>query len=121
MEYDEGREITRLIAEEMLNVGRSFPNISSEKINLLAALHLTKGLILEDRYRSSFEDARVHVTELMKLNEFDDTDVRAAFNEKLLHIRAVSSDTMDREVRVKTATHLIDLFIFEFYKIVVVN
>lgn len=117
MEYDEGREITRLIAEEMLTVARSFPNISSEKINLLAALHLTKGLILEDRYRSIFEDARVHVTELMKLNEFDDTDVRAAFNEKLMDIRAVSSGSMDREVRIKTATHLIDLFIFEFYKI----
>lgn len=117
MEYDEGREITRLIAEEMHTVSRSFPSISPEKINLLAALHLTKGLILQSQYRNFFEDARAGVTELLKLKDFDDTEIRSAFNEKLVSVRDVSSETMDREVRVKTATYLIDLYIFEVYKI----
>lgn len=117
MEYDEGREITRLIAEEMHTVTSSFPNIPSEKINLLAALHLTKGLILQRQYRDIFEDARAAVTEELRMKDFDDTEIRAAFNEKLVQIQDVGRGTMDREVRVKTATYLIDLFICEVYEI----
>jgi ABC-type cobalamin/Fe3+-siderophores transport system ATPase subunit len=117
MEYDEGREITRLIAEEMQTVSSSFPHIQFEKINLLAALHLTKGLILQTQYRDIFEDARAAVTEVLGMKDFDDTEIRAAFNEKLLQIQTVGRGTMDREVRVKTATYLIDLFICHIYSI----
>lgn len=112
MEYDEGREITRLLAEEMLNVGTNFPNISPERIRILAALHLTKGLILQRQYQDIFEDACSVVIE-MTLKNFDDTEIRAEFNKKLKQIKELSSSPMDREIRVKTATYLIDLFIMD--------
>ena len=103
MEYDEGREITRLIAEEMLSVGTSFPKISPERIRLLAALHLTKGLTLQRQYQDIFEDACSAVIETT-LKDFDDTEIRSAFNVKLTQMKELSSSPMDREVRVKTAT-----------------
>ncbi|VVN78667.1 AAA family ATPase [Pseudomonas fluorescens] len=112
MEYDEGREITRLIAEEMLTIGSNFPNISPEKFSLLAVLHLTKGLILQGPYIHIFEDSCAAVAELA-LKDFDDTDIRAAFNEKLKQIKDLGPGPMDREVRVKTATYLIDLYIMD--------
>ncbi|WP_138726165.1 hypothetical protein [Pseudomonas lactis] len=112
MEYDEGREITRLIAEEMLSVGTSFPQISPKRIRLLAALHLTKGLTLQRQYQDIFEDACSAVIETT-LKDFDDTEIRSAFNDKLTQMKELRSSSMDREVRVKTATYLIDLFIMD--------
>ena len=116
MEYDEGREITRLIAEEMLTVRKSFPNISPEKISLLAALHLTRGLTLQSQYRYIFEESCEAVMEFA-LKDFDDTDIRVAFNEKLKQVKDLGPGPMDREVRVKTATYLIDLYILDMYSI----
>lgn len=116
MEYDEGREITRLIAEEMLSVGTSFPKISPERIPLLAALHLIKDLTLQRQYQDIFKDACSAVIE-MTLKDFDDTEIRTAFNDKLTQMKELSSSPMGREVRVKTATYLIDLFIMDSYNI----
>ncbi|XLX41990.1 AAA family ATPase [Ectopseudomonas mendocina] len=116
MEYDEGRELTRLIAEEMLSVGSSFPKISPERISLLAALHLAKGLILQSQYQDIFKESCEAVIEMI-MKDFDDTEIRAAFNEKLEQMKNFSSSYMDREVRVKTATYLINLYIMDFCKI----
>lgn len=116
MEYDEGREITRLIAEKMLSVGTSFPKISPERIGLLAALHLTKGLTLQRQYQDIFEDACSAVIETT-LKDFDDTEIRSAFIDKLTQMKELGASLMGREVRVKTATYLIDLFIMDSYKI----
>lgn len=116
MEYDEGREITRLIAEEMISVASGFPNISPEMVKILAALHLTKGLILEDRYRYIFNEACSEVAERC-LKEYDDADIRAALNAKLEQLRDDHALPLDRDIRVKTATYLIDRYIMDNYNI----
>jgi len=116
MEYDEGREITRLIAEEMMSVASGFPSISSEMVTILAGLHLIKGLILEDRYRHIFEEACSEVADQC-LKEYDDTEIRVVLNAKLEELRDDHALPLDREIRVKTATYLIDRYIMDNYKI----
>ncbi|MFJ3007089.1 AAA family ATPase [Pseudomonas fluorescens] len=116
MEYDESREFTRLIAQEMLSVGTSFPKISPERVTLLAALHLTKGLILPRQFQDMFEDSSSAVIE-MGLKDFDDIEIRSAFNTKLKHMKDLDSRPMDSEMRIKVATHLIDLYIMDSYGI----